>query len=789
MGERQYGIALSPKIYSIMSDRLYTDRVGSVVREVCSNAWDAQKMKSIETGQPMEPFKVTLPTDLEPHFVVEDSGPGMPDEVAQDLYSTLGLSTKENTNDQIGAFGLGSKSPFAVTDTFTVENTYKGVTHNYLCFKAENGLPSLLKTGENNEGRPDGVKVIIPAAGHKYLEYKTALNRQLIVMEPKPILNNIEQFEFKNPNKVIETPEGFILANAHDFNLQARNVYARMGMVIYPIIDTAQGLIYGGLHTKIGASAALILEFNIGDLEPLPSREGLTYDEKTKNAIKAKYDAFQESYSAILKQTVSEQETPLAAWKKIQELKASVGVDLSNGGIEVGGMVINDRPIGDFPEFDHTYKDTVRKWGWDDNNNRIELEPEIVDRTLKVSQFVFHEYSSSDLGLTTKRENTPVNPTWRTIDAIEQDLIEVVIMDELEPKHRVSRMKSVLNNLRGRGWSNRIWMVHVDPRSSASKTEFNEFIDGFEKLHKGITAKFIWFSKVPRPPIVKRVRTDDDYIEGVTYKGRSYTYENRIRWSTVDNLMSPDDVDEEDDGYEEACEKAKADFLSRTFYVTANRNDLDIYDFTIKSIMGFCSDNDYNIFIVRKTGAPRIKELKELGLKEFTEFINEKLDGHEVSDDYKKYHSAKKIASMFPNWNRYSTKTHMLLLYEALKTNGEFIHPFIQSFVDYERLSSFDKMIAGCDEATVLIDRLRQRGLIHAFEGKFDWATFSEIDVGDEFSKLEDVFVQYYPVFELLIAKLDFHNGVNERLYQYVVDYNALRGKDVTPEQFEEETV
>src|SRR5690348_4723375 len=131
MGERQYGIALSPKIYSMMSDKLYTDRVGSVVREVCSNAWDAQKMRSIATGQPMEPFKVTLPTDLEPHFIVEDSGPGMPDDVAQDLYSTLGLSTKENTNDQIGAFGLGSKSPFAVTDTFTVENTYEGVTHHY----------------------------------------------------------------------------------------------------------------------------------------------------------------------------------------------------------------------------------------------------------------------------------------------------------------------------------------------------------------------------------------------------------------------------------------------------------------------------------------------------------------------------------------------------------------------------------------------------------------------------------------------------------------------------------
>jgi hypothetical protein len=291
MGERSYGIALSPKIYSMMSDKLYTDRIGSAVREVCSNAWDAQKMRSLDSGEEMKPFKVTLPTDLEPHFIVEDTGPGMPDEQAQDLYSTLGLSTKENTNDQIGAFGLGSKSPFAVSDTFTVENTYEGVTHFYLCFKAENGLPSLLKTGERNEGRLDGVRVIIPAPGYKYDDYKRALMKQLIVMEPKPVINNISSFEFIEPKRSIENGIGYILDNAVAFGLQSCSLYARMGMVLYPV-DVSQVGIRNGIYSGFYGGAALVLNFPIGALEPLPSREGLTYDDTTKKNILEQYNKF-----------------------------------------------------------------------------------------------------------------------------------------------------------------------------------------------------------------------------------------------------------------------------------------------------------------------------------------------------------------------------------------------------------------------------------------------------------------------------------------------------------------
>jgi hypothetical protein len=795
MGERQFGIALTPKMYSMMSDRLYTDRVGSVVREVCSNAWDAMKMRSIASGLPQEPFKVTLPTDLEPHFIVEDTGPGMPDDVAQDLYSTLGLSTKEDTNDQIGAFGLGSKSPFAVTDTFTVENTYDGVTHHYLCFKSESGLPSILKTGETVDGRPNGVKVMIPAAGNKYAEYKRALTRQLIVMEPKPIINNIEDFEFVQAHKLVETEYGFILANAQDFGLNTKSVYARMGMVLYPLDVNQVNIAYNNrLYERLNSQATLILGFNIGDLEPLPSREGLTYDQKTAELSLERYNLFSSEYRKMLKKQVEEAPTPLDAWRKMRELKTSTNVDLSTEPVYNLGFVINDRVIDNaFPFFDYDYKKkvtTIPPVKYDEDGYIINQENTVeeVDATMKVSQFYMEEFDKSDLRLNIKRDAKPMMVNWDFIGSIDNETYRFLLIDELDPKHRIGRMKAALNSM-PRGWSSRTFVVRVDPRFQGSHTDFSEFIKCFEALHPGITKKngsVTLFSSIPRPDIVKRAREEDKQLEGVTYVGGRKNLEVKFRWSELDEMYSPD-CDLEDDDYEEQAEKAKIEFSNKTFYVTALRDELTDYpDIKMDVLKNFAEAFGYKMFIVRKSGMGHLKALKEYGIREFKEVVAEFLDGYEPSDDYKKYNSAKKVEASNPLWFRYSFKSHAESLMKELEKNQEYVHPFLKERQLVERLASFDNLQASSTPQTRMIDRLRADGVIKYFDG-YEWSKVLEIDVSEEFEKLENDFGAYYPAFELLARHTVYTDGVAPNLYQYVVDYNALRGNDVKPEEFVEE--
>jgi len=127
---RQFSIKMDARAFDILSASLYSDRLLAPIRELIANAYDASK----------ENMLVTLPTALMPIFSVRDYGPGLSHEDALVLYTTYFESTKNNDNNSIGGFGLGSKSPFAYVDQFTVDSVFKEpdgkhVLRNYVCFR------------------------------------------------------------------------------------------------------------------------------------------------------------------------------------------------------------------------------------------------------------------------------------------------------------------------------------------------------------------------------------------------------------------------------------------------------------------------------------------------------------------------------------------------------------------------------------------------------------------------------------------------------------------------------
>ena len=61
----QFSIAQTSKMFKILSDSLYSDKVMAVIRELSTNANDAH----VASGN-RNPFKVTLPTQANPNFTV-----------------------------------------------------------------------------------------------------------------------------------------------------------------------------------------------------------------------------------------------------------------------------------------------------------------------------------------------------------------------------------------------------------------------------------------------------------------------------------------------------------------------------------------------------------------------------------------------------------------------------------------------------------------------------------------------------------------------------------------------
>ena len=99
-------------------------------QEYLCNARDAHR----EVGNDA-PILVTLPTVRKPLIKIRDFGPGLsPDRVAN-VFVKYGTSTKTNSNNETGGFGIGAKSAWSFTDSFQVTSYPDGLKYVYLAHK------------------------------------------------------------------------------------------------------------------------------------------------------------------------------------------------------------------------------------------------------------------------------------------------------------------------------------------------------------------------------------------------------------------------------------------------------------------------------------------------------------------------------------------------------------------------------------------------------------------------------------------------------------------------------
>ena len=107
LGEQgAFSIKTTAAAFQLLSSGLYTNKIRAVVRELSCNAIDAHVMPG---GSGKEtPIEVKLPNTLDSQFYVKDSGPGLPHDKIMSLYTTYFDSSKQQSDDFIGGFGVGS---------------------------------------------------------------------------------------------------------------------------------------------------------------------------------------------------------------------------------------------------------------------------------------------------------------------------------------------------------------------------------------------------------------------------------------------------------------------------------------------------------------------------------------------------------------------------------------------------------------------------------------------------------------------------------------------------------
>lgn len=118
------------KLLAHFRDGIYTRKNLAVVREYITNAIDEHVKHGIK-----RPVETGLRHNAENQveFYVRDYAEGLSESGMRDVFGMYGRSTKTNTNKQSGMFGLGSKSFFAISESFFVVSYHKGVKTLYCC--------------------------------------------------------------------------------------------------------------------------------------------------------------------------------------------------------------------------------------------------------------------------------------------------------------------------------------------------------------------------------------------------------------------------------------------------------------------------------------------------------------------------------------------------------------------------------------------------------------------------------------------------------------------------------
>ena len=327
-----FTIAGSAKAFKILSDGLYSDKITAVIRELACNAFDSH----IEAGKTDVPFVVHLPNRLEPWFAVTDYGIGLCHENILHLYSTYFESTKADSNEVTGCLGLGSKSPFAYVDAFTVESRWNGELTIYSCYYDETGIPTIIVMGDPTEtDQPNGLTIKMPVKESDFRDFAQKAKRALNRFNPTPTVTGntdykIEtiEYEFEGTDWKMHKTDGSYYHN--------RDVSAIQGNVTYPINS--------GSLTDLTKTQRAVLElpldifFEIGDLDITPSRESLGYNKTTIENIKARLDVVAAELPPMFQSRFNDCKTLWEARKLFKEIIK----DLPSG----VRSVLSDKDVG-----------------------------------------------------------------------------------------------------------------------------------------------------------------------------------------------------------------------------------------------------------------------------------------------------------------------------------------------------------------------------------------------------------------------------------------------------------
>jgi hypothetical protein len=350
--EQEMDIAQGQKawIFDILRNKTYKDKIGSPFREYVLNAID----EHTKLGKSDIPVCIALPTTFSNELRIRDFGKGLSDADVIRFFANYGESDKRQSNDLIGAFGIGCASAFAYTDSFTIVSYLNGVQTSFNMYIDETRVGKIARLTSSPTKEPNGVEIVIPVLTQ---DINTFVQRGLALVkyfDTIPVFKNLTG----TPDFTRETP---VLSgtNWRYFGDQRTSILIQ-GQIGYPInkqlmgpVDNTNGVAAQGHISRWEYSlleSGLEIDVPIGTVELTASREELEMSEFTIKAIRLRLAQIRDELATHVAETFKNAKTIVeakTAYYNFFKRGGSYGSTLQNsiGVIEWQGLTIENNAI------------------------------------------------------------------------------------------------------------------------------------------------------------------------------------------------------------------------------------------------------------------------------------------------------------------------------------------------------------------------------------------------------------------------------------------------------------
>lgn len=328
-------------IFGVLRSTMYSNSIESICREITCNGRDAHR----ELGNTDRPIEITLPTTFCSEIKFRDFGVGITPERMKSIYTKYGNSTKRDSNQQTGGFGLGAKTPFAYKPSFTITTIVpengKNIKRIYAASVGEDrkGGVHLLYEQETNEER--GTEIAIVVDNKDFDKFETGLANMIKYWDVRPIVHNAKGSFYDHLK--IDTE---VVLKGNDWEVVRNNNYYSYNKARLVIVD---GIPYDiklevvfAEHPKLLKAASktnFYLYFNTGDLDLSASREALNYVPKTINALVTKFKEIESVVEQKIQDRINEAVSYIEAVSFKNEIEREIGFSFGSSFIWKNSIV------------------------------------------------------------------------------------------------------------------------------------------------------------------------------------------------------------------------------------------------------------------------------------------------------------------------------------------------------------------------------------------------------------------------------------------------------------------